>query len=64
MSQIVRMHQTGGPEVLRFEDIDVGRPGRGELRIRIQAIGLNRSEALFRSGGYLGAAAVAQPAGL
>jgi NADPH:quinone reductase-like Zn-dependent oxidoreductase len=53
MSQIVRMHKTGGPEVLQFEDIDVGPPGSGELRLRIQAIGLNRSEALFRSGGYL-----------
>lgn len=53
MSQIVRMHQTGGPEVLRFEDIEVGDPGAGELRIRIEAIGLNRSEAMFRSGAYL-----------
>jgi NADPH:quinone reductase-like Zn-dependent oxidoreductase len=46
------MHEHGGPEVLRLEDIDVGRPGRGEARVRIEAIGLNRSEAAFRAGQY------------
>ena len=49
---VVRIHRTGGPEVLAIEDIDVGDPGPGELRVRIEAIGLNRSEALFRAGGY------------
>jgi NADPH:quinone reductase-like Zn-dependent oxidoreductase len=52
MSQVVRIHETGGPEVLRIEDIPVGKPGPGELRVRVEAIGLNRSEALFRSGAY------------
>ena len=52
MSRIARIHRTGGPEVLGIEDIDVGEPGPGEARIRIEAIGLNRSEALFRAGGY------------
>ncbi len=53
MSKIVRLYKTGGPEVLQLEDADVGEPGAGELRIRVQAIGLNRSEAMYRSGGYL-----------
>lgn len=53
MPQVVRMHQTGGPEVLRIEDLPVGRPGPGEIRIRVEAIGLNRAEAMYRAGLYL-----------
>jgi NADPH:quinone reductase-like Zn-dependent oxidoreductase len=53
MTQVVRIHQTGGPEVLRLEDLPVGRPGPGEMRIRVEAIGLNRAEAAFRAGQYL-----------
>ncbi|MGO9990832.1 MAG: zinc-dependent alcohol dehydrogenase family protein [Steroidobacteraceae bacterium] len=53
MSRMVRFHQYGGPEQLRIEDLDVGAPGNGEVRIRVEAIGLNRSEALFRAGTYL-----------
>lgn len=53
MSRIVRFHELGGPEVLRIEEHAFGEPGRGELRIRVQAIGLNRSEAMFRRGGYI-----------
>ena len=53
MSKVVRIHQTGGPEVLKIEDVAVGDPGPGEVRLRIEAIGLNRSEAMYRRGGYL-----------
>lgn len=53
MSRVVRFHATGGPEVLQFENIEVGEPGKGELRVRIEAIGLNRAEAMFRCGTYL-----------
>jgi NADPH:quinone reductase-like Zn-dependent oxidoreductase len=53
MSRVVRFHELGGPEVLKIEEREAGAPGRGELRIRVQAIGLNRSEAMFRRGGYL-----------
>ena len=53
MSQIVRIRETGGPEVLRFEEMEVGEPGPGEIRLRVEAIGLNRSEAIYRSGAYL-----------
>jgi NADPH:quinone reductase len=52
MSKVVRIHEHGGPEVLRIEDIDVGQPRTGEIRVRIEAIGLNRSEAAFRAGHY------------
>ncbi|MCO5993766.1 zinc-dependent alcohol dehydrogenase family protein [Actinoallomurus rhizosphaericola] len=53
MARTVRFHELGGPEVLRLEDVEVGEPGPGEVRIRVDAIGLNRAEALFRSGRYI-----------
>jgi NADPH:quinone reductase-like Zn-dependent oxidoreductase len=52
MSKVVRVHEHGGPEVLRLEEHDVGAPGAGEVRLRIEAIGLNRAEAAFRAGQY------------
>lgn len=56
MAKVVRFHELGGPDVLQLEDLDVGEPGAGEVRLRVQAIGLNRAEALFRAGQYLEAA--------
>ncbi len=56
MTKTVRIHQTGGPEVLRLEDLPLGNPGPGEIRIRVQSIGLNRSETIYRAGKYLVAA--------
>ncbi|MCO5974550.1 zinc-dependent alcohol dehydrogenase family protein [Actinoallomurus soli] len=53
MARMVRFHELGGPEVLRLEDVEVGEPGPGEVRIRVDAIGLNRAEAMFRSGRYI-----------
>jgi NADPH:quinone reductase-like Zn-dependent oxidoreductase len=53
MSRVVRFSEIGPPEVLRLVDIDVPKPGKGEVRIRVKAIGLNRAEAMFRSGQYL-----------
>jgi len=53
MARIVRFHQTGGPEVLKIEQVDVPPPGPGEVRIAVKALGLNRAEAMFRSGHYL-----------
>jgi len=52
MSRVVRFHAPGGPEQLRIEELAVGAPGPGEVRIRVEAIGLNRSEAMFRAGAY------------
>ncbi|GAA2169032.1 zinc-dependent alcohol dehydrogenase family protein [Actinomadura napierensis] len=53
MTRTVRFHEVGGPEVLRLEDAEPGEPGPGELLIDIEAIGLNRAEALFRAGTYI-----------
>jgi NADPH:quinone reductase-like Zn-dependent oxidoreductase len=53
MPRIIRFHETGGPDVLHFDDLPAREPGPGEIRIRVHAIGLNRAEALFRAGMYL-----------
>jgi len=52
MAKVVRIHSVGGPEVLRIEDLAVGDPGPGEVRIRVEALGLNRAEAMYRAGRY------------
>jgi NADPH:quinone reductase-like Zn-dependent oxidoreductase len=52
MTKTVRFAAVGGPEVLELVDVDLGEPGPGELRLRVEAIGLNRAEAMFRSGTY------------
>ena len=53
MAKVVRFHETGGPEVLKIDEIEVPAPGKGEVQIRIHALGLNRAESMFRSGQYL-----------
>jgi NADPH:quinone reductase-like Zn-dependent oxidoreductase len=53
MTKVVRFHEFGGPEVMRFDSLEVGEPGAGEVRLRIEAIGINRAEAAFRSGRYI-----------
>lgn len=53
MPRIVRFHAFGGPEVLKIENVDMPAPGKGEVRFKVKAIGLNRAEALFRAGQYL-----------
>ncbi|MEV1007832.1 zinc-dependent alcohol dehydrogenase family protein [Streptomyces sp. NPDC049881] len=63
MTRTVRFHAYGGPEVLRIDDIELPAPGPGEARIRVDAIGLNRAESLFRQGRY-GRPVRAFPAGL
>lgn len=50
----IRIHELGGPEVLRPESVEVGQPGPGELRIRHTAIGLNYIDVYFRTGLYAG----------
>jgi NADPH:quinone reductase len=52
MAKVVRLHEFGGPEVLRVEEVEVGDPGPGEVRIRVGAFGLNRVEAIYRSGNF------------
>lgn len=48
----VRFHELGGPDVLKIEEVRLDPPGEGEVRVRVDAIGLNRAEALFRAGTY------------
>jgi NADPH:quinone reductase len=52
MPKAVRIHETGGPEVLRFEDVDLGDAGPGEVRVRHTAIGLNFIDIYERTGLY------------
>ncbi|NBA96909.1 quinone oxidoreductase [Pseudomonas sp. R5(2019)] len=52
MAQVVRFYETGGPEVLRYEEVEVGDPGPGEVRLRHVAVGLNYADTYFRNGTY------------
>lgn len=52
MPHAIRFHETGGPEVLRWEEVEVGSPGPGEARVRQAAIGLNFIDTYHRSGLY------------
>jgi len=52
--KIVRFHSIGGPENLKLEDVVSREPGEGEVKLRVQAVGLNRAEALFLRGLYGG----------
>jgi NADPH:quinone reductase len=50
MSKAFRFHHHGGPDVLRFEDVDVGGPDRGQVRIRNKAVAVNFRDILMRRG--------------
>lgn len=52
MPHAIRIHQTGGPEVLRWEDLPVGPPGPGQVHLRHTAIGLNFIDVYHRNGLY------------
>src|SRR3954467_5200365 len=60
MAKGIRFYDTGGPEVLRWEAIEAGAPGAGEVRIRHAAVGLNFADTYFRTGLY----PAALPAGM
>src|SRR5258708_10458893 len=60
MTQAIRFHATGGPEVLRLEEVETGEPGPGEVRIRNAAIAVNYRDILVRRGAHR----VALPSGL
>lgn len=51
-SKAIRVHELGGPEVLRWEEVEVGEPGEGEIRIRTTAVGVNFIDIYFRKGVY------------
>ncbi len=52
MAKAIRFYEAGGPEVLRYEDVEVGDPGPGQVRLRHVAVGLNFADTYFRSGMY------------
>ncbi|MDH3596231.1 MAG: quinone oxidoreductase [Rhodospirillales bacterium] len=52
MTQAIRIHQTGGPEVLTWETVELGTPGPGEARIKQSAVGLNYIDVYHRTGLY------------
>ena len=52
MSKAIRLHKQGGPEVMVWEDIEVGEPGPGQARVRHNACGLNYIDVYHRSGLY------------
>jgi len=52
MTKAIRIHKNGGPEVLSWEDVTVGDPGPGEVRIKQHAVGLNFIDVYFRTGLY------------
>ena len=60
MAHAIRIHETGVPEVMRWEEVAVGSPGPGEARVRHVAVGLNFADTYFRTGLY----PVALPAGM
>jgi NADPH:quinone reductase len=52
MSQAIRIHKAGGPEVLQWEEVEVGDPGPGEIKLRQEAVGLNFIDVYHRTGLY------------
>src|SRR5258708_36225323 len=52
MVAAVRVHKIGGPEVLTYEQVEVGEPGPGQIRIKQRAIGVNYIDVYFRIGLY------------
>ncbi|HEX5649673.1 MAG TPA: quinone oxidoreductase [Steroidobacteraceae bacterium] len=52
MAKAIRLHRTGAPEVLELENVEVGAPGPGQVRLRQAAVGLNFADTYFRTGLY------------
>jgi NADPH2:quinone reductase len=52
MSKAIRIHTTGGPEVMVLEDVELSAPAKGEVRVRNHAVGLNFIDIYFRQGLY------------
>jgi NADPH2:quinone reductase len=53
MPKLIRFHKTGGPEVLQYDDMPAQALQSGEIRLKVEAIGLNRAEVMFRKGQYV-----------
>ena len=53
MVKIVRFYEFGDADVLQLDELPLSEPGKGEIRLKVEAIGLNRAEVMFRQGAYL-----------
>ena len=53
MPTLIRFHRTGSPEVLQYDEVPAPRLKEGEIRLKVEAIGLNRAEIMFREGQYI-----------
>ena len=52
MAQAIRVHEYGGPEVLKWETVEVGAPGQGQIKVKHHAVGVNYIDIYHRSGLY------------
>src|SRR5690242_5050455 len=52
MVAAVRVHKTGGPEVLTYEQVDIAAPGQGQVKVKQHAAGVNYIDTYFRMGMY------------
>ncbi|CAN1265540.1 Quinone oxidoreductase [Linum perenne] len=64
MVKAMRVHEFGGPEVLKWEDVEIGQPKEGEIRVRNKAVGLNFIDTYFRRGIYKAASTPYTPGGV
>ena len=61
MTKAIRVHQHGGPEQMLWEEVEVGEPGPGQVRLRQTAVGLNFIDVYHRTGLYFVALAASGP---
>jgi D-arabinose 1-dehydrogenase-like Zn-dependent alcohol dehydrogenase len=47
-AKVVRIHEPGGPEVLKLEELPIPEPGENEVRLRVKAFALNRTDVMYR----------------
>ncbi|KAM1368315.1 hypothetical protein ACFXTH_001620 [Malus domestica] len=52
MVKAIRVHELGGPQVLKWEDVEIGEPKEGEVSVKNKAIGVNFIDVYFRKGLY------------
>src|ERR1700742_1750398 len=52
MTAAVRVHKVGGPEVLTYEQVEIGAPGQGQVKVKQHAAGVNYIDTYFRMGMY------------
>jgi NADPH2:quinone reductase len=61
---MIRIREVGGPDVLKYETVSMPEPGPGEIRLRVEAIGVGFGECLYRMGKYIYEKPCRSPTGL